>query len=105
MNLSPRAGPNVITTLLAISEKLLILAEAQTETQLADTKSRQRFRRELAEQLSNIETEITRLRGVAREPTDPPLLTRSEIWPLIKTIGPYVVAVSGWLFHLIRPLF
>lgn len=90
---------NELPTLLGIAEKLLSLAEAQAETNLEDMRSRLRYRREMAEQLSNIETAIARLRGE----TDPALLKRSELVPLLKSVWPYVLsaltALSGWGYH------
>ncbi len=99
---APRDEPSV----RVLAEKLLELAEAQAETQLEDTRSRQRFRRELAEQLSNIETTLARMRSANRREDDPAILTRSEIWPMIKGAAPFVVAaitaLSGWVFHLLH---
>lgn len=100
------ASHDEITTLLEIAEKLLSLAEIQAETNLADTRSRHRFRREIAEQLSSIETALARVR-TARDrdlEDDPPLLKRSELGPLLRSAWPYFVAalsaVSGWAWHL-----
>jgi hypothetical protein len=90
------------TKTLLITEKLLTWAEAQAETDLADIRARQRFRREVLEQLDRIEDAVKRKVAHVEDPT---ILTRSEAKSLIKKALPYILtAIAAIASHLVRSL-
>lgn len=97
-----------LTTLVLICEKLLSLAEAQAETDLADMRSRQRFRRENAEQLDRIEDAVKRLKTSSVEKSgsdESTALTRGEAKILLSKAWPVLVAALTGLASYIAARF
>jgi hypothetical protein len=92
--------------ILIIVEKLLMWAESQAETDLADLRARQHFRREVVEQLDRIEDYVKKkaIPPVHVE-EDPTVLTRSEAKSIIKKALPYVLTALAALSHLLRSYF